>query len=110
METGTYAYIEGSSPQKKGDKARLMKPLMKYQASYCFQFWYFMYGSQMGCLRVLQINQKKEEKILWERCGQQGAQWQNAELSVLNEEAGSYVSFKPTTTAHETIYSFVLNS
>ena len=50
---GHYMYIEASSPARPGQLARLFTP--KYPAvnqDQCLQFYYHMYGSQIGKLNV----------------------------------------------------------
>lgn len=52
--TGSYAFIETSTPRKRGDNAILLSPVMKESRpiNQCLQFWYHMYGSSVGALQV----------------------------------------------------------
>lgn len=48
---GFYMYIETSRPRKDGDKARLLSPSFNINANsatYCFAFYYHMYGKHIG--------------------------------------------------------------
>ena len=41
---GYYMYIETSSPQTRGDVARLISPVQPNQDGKCLYFWYHAYG------------------------------------------------------------------
>jgi len=49
-------YIEASWPRNQGDIARLTSGRLSIQTSYrwCLNFWYHMFGNNMGTLRVKQ--------------------------------------------------------
>ncbi|XP_071956932.1 MAM and LDL-receptor class A domain-containing protein 1-like [Antedon mediterranea] len=51
-ETGMFAYIETSSPRVKGDIARIVSPVFDDTFGECMRFWFHMYGSGIGSLRV----------------------------------------------------------
>lgn len=46
--------MESSAPARKGDIARLASEKFKIVPNYdwCVQFWYQMYGTHVGALRV----------------------------------------------------------
>ena len=49
-------YTDASSG-KKGNKARLIGSVITDSAPHCLQFWYHMYGSDIGELNVyVQVN------------------------------------------------------
>ncbi|XP_022097778.1 MAM and LDL-receptor class A domain-containing protein 1-like isoform X1 [Acanthaster planci] len=48
---GTYLYAEASSPRQQGDFAFLISGVFD-DGDYCLEFWYHMYGSQVGSLNV----------------------------------------------------------
>ncbi|XP_035215511.1 mucin-5AC-like [Stegodyphus dumicola] len=83
---GFYLYGEASSPRKVNDTSRLFSPVYPYYLSGgCFVFWYHMYGSTIGGLRVY----LKPEGFLfgeflpdWEKWGNQGNQWLRGNLSI----------------------------
>ena len=71
--SGSYIYIEASG-RNFGDKARLLSDWMEPDETVCFQFWYHMYGSNIGNLSIyLKTNQS--EKLVWSLSGDQGNRW-----------------------------------
>ena len=52
--------------------------LILLDVTQCLVFYYFMYGSTMGTLRVNQISADNRTTILWERTGDQGRVWNQA--------------------------------
>ena len=81
---GYYMYIETSSPQKQGDKARLISP--EYQVApggSCVQFFYHMWGDSTGALNVyLKAGANIEPRPLWALSGDQGDLWRPARATV----------------------------
>ena len=67
-------YAEGSSPARTNDIARLISAEMPASEKRCMSFWYHMYGSSMGSLRVFKT-ENGVETLLWEKSGDQGNQW-----------------------------------
>ncbi|KAK0068562.1 MAM and LDL-receptor class A domain-containing protein 2, partial [Biomphalaria pfeifferi] len=81
---GHYAYIEASN-RAPNLRASLLTPNMTLNyPSNCVKFWYNMYGSTMGSLRVYRLFRGNRQQ-LWSRSGNQGQQWQMAEVSVLGD-------------------------
>ena len=83
---GTYMFIEASSPRKTGDKARFFSETLSAVPAKgtCLQFWYHMYGLDIGTLNVVQktTSGSKSENILWTLQGQQGNKWLNGKVSL----------------------------
>lgn len=51
--SGHYMYIESSYPRKQNDTARLISPVYKAtHGEHCLQFYYNMYGADVGALNV----------------------------------------------------------
>ena len=72
---GYYLYIEASSPRRQGDLARISTP--QYQAttgSMCLQFWYHMWGQNMGSLQIF-VQDSSGKKSIWKRSGNQVNLW-----------------------------------
>ena len=71
--TGYYAYIETSSPRRRGDYARLISgPFSDVQ---CLHFSYSMVGSTIGKLNIYHLIHGIELDI-WARSGKQrGSDW-----------------------------------
>jgi hypothetical protein len=61
-DRGYYLYIETSSPQKPGQKARIVSPKYAPSSSVCLKFHYHMYGASIGTLNVLLASTKQ---LLW---------------------------------------------
>ena len=45
-------YIETSYPRQPGDNAKLHSPKLQFSGNMCLQFFYHMYGSNMGEFKV----------------------------------------------------------
>ena len=80
------------SPQKNGDKARIEKAYTKTPpAGRCLQFWFMMYGANLGSLNVYRKVGNTLGKPIWNITGDQGVKrtWLKARV-MLN----STVDFK----------------
>ncbi|KAK9886525.1 hypothetical protein WA026_016802 [Henosepilachna vigintioctopunctata] len=77
---GYYMYIE-SSARSENDTAKLISPVYdKTINNTCFQFFYHMYGTTIGSLRVYlkMVNESSEldvSKAFFEKRGNQGNRW-----------------------------------
>lgn len=76
-------YIETSYPRKKGDIARFISPTYApVKGGQCFQFWYHMYGQDIGTLNVyMQIGQNLGIPV-WTRSGNRGNVWKVTQVSI----------------------------
>lgn len=70
---GRYAYLEGSG-RNKGEKSHLRSMTVLPNGDACFTFWYHMYGSGIGALRVYLVMGNTTRK-LWENSGNQQNVW-----------------------------------
>ena len=77
-------YIETSYPRKQGDKARLNSPThIAVKGGQCFQFWYHMYGQDIGTLNVyIKSPSAKPGVPVWVRSGDRGNIWKIAQVPV----------------------------
>lgn len=74
---GYYLYVE-ASPLLPGHSARLRsRPLRGSRGPQCLRFFYHMYGSGTGQLR-LHLDQNGEDMLLWQRSGEQSIAWLRA--------------------------------
>lgn len=75
--TGSYLFVEASPPRKPGERARIATPLSAKASGQCLQFWYHMYGKDMGTLQVHAIDNRTmtTSKLLWTKSGDQGKIW-----------------------------------
>ena len=76
-------YMEASSRQP-GDYAKLNSPKLRFNGSMCLQFYYHMYGADMGTLTV-NINKNS----VFKASGDEGDKWLKAEVNVTL--SGNYV-------------------
>lgn len=66
---GYYSYIETSSPRQQGDNAKMSR-MVKLSGKSCLRFYYHMFGSSMGTLKVKLCNQR-----IFEKTADQGNKW-----------------------------------
>ncbi|KAK6492242.1 neuropilin-1a isoform X1 [Huso huso] len=70
----------------ENEVARLLSPTVLPQSSdLCMSFWYHMFGSHIGRLRIKQRKQTAEgpvEIILWTVSGHQGSRWREGRLVI----------------------------
>lgn len=59
---GYYMYTEVSS-QRSGDKAQLLSPRYPKTSGKCLQFWYHMYGVDIGTLAVYKKVKTKKADV-----------------------------------------------
>ena len=98
---GYYMFIEGSSPQKTADKARLQTPWFPATTDYCLSFYYHMWGNvtdmpqAVGSLKVIILlkgqagNQMKE---VFSKRDDQGKKWHKAIVNLNNIHKYEYFS------------------
>ena len=85
-----YLYIETSSPRRPGDVARLQSPV-SYNRSYCFIFWYHMFGSSIQTLDIYAQGASDYKQLKWTMSGNQGNRWHKADVDfdITNITAGT---------------------
>lgn len=87
-------FIETSSPRRLNDKARFISQLFSPVPvrGKCLQFWYHMFGSDIGTLNVVQKTGpgNKSEQILWTLSGQQGNVWLNGRVSLSKKPSTNF--------------------
>jgi hypothetical protein len=79
---GTYLFIDAFKA-RAGQKALLESPLFQATPSYglCMDFWYTMYGQNMGSLNVY-VNVSNTTSLLWTQSGNKGEEWKNGRIPV----------------------------
>ena len=85
---GSYIYIESSSPRREGDIARLLSGPYNSDQTVCVQFFYHMFGPNVGYLAVAKFGKpfnKMRKKVLWRRTGQIDMYWHKAMLTIYDE-------------------------
>lgn len=72
LHLGYYVYAEASHPRQTGDRAHLVSPSLT--GDFCVQFYYHMYGSNMGTLRVFRLT-GSQRTIVGAFTGDRGNIW-----------------------------------
>ena len=82
--------IDASAPLVAGDTALLNSERLTPTAGFaCLSFWYHMYGSGIGQLRVLidhgipnthEIDDDQKQFPIWVLSGEQGNEWRKAQV------------------------------
>ena len=80
--SGYYMYIEASAPRSKGHKAWLRSPVFTPSSGRCLQFWYHMYGFNVGKLNVLKYSNGSRSSPLYSLNGNQGNSWKIAQVTI----------------------------
>ncbi|XP_071956926.1 MAM and LDL-receptor class A domain-containing protein 2-like [Antedon mediterranea] len=94
---GHYMYIETSTPRTNGDVAQLYSPTYKARAgSVCLEFWYHMYGPNIGSLNIYQQKNGIVSSVLWSKSSNEGIIWNIDQLS-LTADADFQVVFEGIT-------------
>lgn len=84
--SGYFMYIEASG-KPAGYRARLTSSDFKNAGTggsspYCLSFFYHMYGSRIGLLRIYVTSLNgQQQALIWSKSGNQGQQWQYGKAS-----------------------------
>ncbi|KAH9500542.1 hypothetical protein Btru_072226, partial [Bulinus truncatus] len=85
--SGYYMFIDYTSNRQSGDRARLASQMFppSQNKDYCFSFWYNIFGSDIGSLKVLVMFNASydiitSEATLWQWSNQTNAQWMSAQV------------------------------
>ena len=84
ISSGYYIYAEASFPRQNGDRAQLFSP--KLIGDYCLQFYYYMYGAQMGALHVVVLVGAQRTK-LGSITGDRGQKWYKVDTDIRSAQA-----------------------
>ena len=86
-QNGIYLFIEAKSV-KQGEKAILESTLFLPTPSYgiCFDFWYHMYGRDMGSLSIY-TNVSNLQSLIWTQFGNKNNMWFNGQVSIRSSKA-----------------------
>lgn len=80
-------YTEASSPRSRGDKARLISPTNPATAGSCVEFWYHMYGTDVGTLNVFaRTGSTLPRRPIWSENGNQGNAWKVARKTIVSTQ------------------------
>ena len=83
---GRYLFIESSWPRQTDEKAVVLSETIPVKGSgKCVRFWYHMYGTDIGTLRVLmRVGYAISESVVWELTGNQGNKWQYGQAPMIS--------------------------
>ncbi|XP_067654504.1 MAM and LDL-receptor class A domain-containing protein 1-like [Haliotis asinina] len=79
---GEYVFIEASSPRINGDNAQLISANIPASNTTCFHFYYHMYGTAVGTLRVWYKESGAYPVPIWEQAGSKGNAWQKGQITI----------------------------
>lgn len=82
--SGYYIYAEASFPRQNGDRARLLSP--KLIGDYCLQFYFHMYGAQMGALHLF-VLVGAQRTNLGSYTGNRGNTWYLGKANIRGSQA-----------------------
>nr|XP_020447005.1 MAM and LDL-receptor class A domain-containing protein 1-like isoform X2 [Monopterus albus] len=94
---GYYLYVDSSVGEQGATSFLISDVFQPSTRGHCLTFWYHIYGSHVGTLRVFTNDRKlhsggNEEGILrWIETGNKGDKWQEAHVFVKHEEAFWFV-------------------
>ncbi len=78
LYTGAYAFIETSSPRRKGDVARFFSKTFRAAKARCMTFYYHMMAytaSHMGAFNVYIEKKNSPRQLLFSKNSTQGSEW-----------------------------------
>ena len=80
---GVYLFVDASLPSQPGFTALLESTLFFPTPTHgrCMDFWYHMYGKDMGTLNIYS-NVSNKNVLLWSHSGDKGNQWLNGKISI----------------------------
>ncbi|XP_036360425.1 MAM and LDL-receptor class A domain-containing protein 1-like isoform X2 [Octopus sinensis] len=76
---GHYLYIEASN-KRKGQKARLVSPLVKSVGMVCVSVYYYMYGSDIKDLKIYVMSGSNSPQQIFAKSGSSGRRWNQAQV------------------------------
>ncbi|XP_034192105.2 MAM and LDL-receptor class A domain-containing protein 1 isoform X1 [Osmia lignaria lignaria] len=85
---GGYAYIDSSFPRRPGDRARLISasfPAPSADTPMCMHFWFHMFGSGIGVLKLFLRNFRSLDtplREIWSLNGNAGNTWFVAQITI----------------------------
>ncbi|XP_071851180.1 MAM and LDL-receptor class A domain-containing protein 1-like isoform X5 [Apostichopus japonicus] len=84
--SGSYAFIESSSPQGKGFKAQILSTLLSGDRTRCLEFYLHMYGDQMGTLNVYKRTEDLKMENVFTLSENKGDVWRKAQVTLDTSE------------------------
>ncbi|KAJ8299824.1 hypothetical protein KUTeg_023884 [Tegillarca granosa] len=89
-DQGFYMYIDATG-RNKGERAWFYSQYFQPSPAACFTFWYYMYGANVGSLRLYKPDPSRTV-MLWNATGNQGNIWRQAFVQI-NSSTAFQVTF-----------------
>ncbi|XP_054094182.2 apical endosomal glycoprotein isoform X4 [Callithrix jacchus] len=90
---GYFMLLDPTDPLARGHSAHLLsRPQVPAVSTECLSFWYYLYGPQIGTLR-LAMRREGEDTHLWSRSGTHGNRWHQA-WATLSHQPGSQAPYQ----------------
>uniref|UniRef100_K1Q6C7 MAM and LDL-receptor class A domain-containing protein 2 n=1 Tax=Magallana gigas TaxID=29159 RepID=K1Q6C7_MAGGI len=89
-----FIYLEADYVSTGGNAVLSVKPYAIKNVPQCLVFYYSMYGSTMGSLRVNKISANNRTSILWQKQGDQGPAWNQAYVDLVNSDANTKITIE----------------
>ena len=81
--SGKFMYIESSAPRRPGQKAWLVSKQIGFSTPMCLNFYYHMYGTQIGSLNVyVKTGVALPSTPVWTKSQNQGQMWNLAQATI----------------------------
>ncbi|XP_054714592.1 LOW QUALITY PROTEIN: MAM and LDL-receptor class A domain-containing protein 2-like [Uloborus diversus] len=87
---GYFMYLKASWYYRKGDKAHLVAPRQNATSGRCFNFWYHMFGQDVGTLNVI-VRTDQGNTTIWSKSDSQGNAWKQGMRTVKSDDPYSIV-------------------
>jgi hypothetical protein len=83
-------FIETSAPRVKGDKARLISKVYPTSGPKCFNFYFYMYGADIGSLNVYVLTNASSsafssEALKWTMSGKNPNNWEQGSFNLTSK-------------------------
>ncbi|CAL1289274.1 unnamed protein product [Larinioides sclopetarius] len=82
---GFFMYISASWMYRKGQKAHLVSLKQNATDKRCFNFWYHMYGEDVGTLNLI-VRTDTGNTTIWSKTNSQGNAWKQAMRTIRSED------------------------
>ncbi|KXJ25074.1 MAM and LDL-receptor class A domain-containing protein 2 [Exaiptasia diaphana] len=85
---GNYIHVDGSIG-RKNYTARIESEWISTRENLCLQFWFHMWGKDIGSLKVL-MKTNQSEKVIWHSYGDQDDQWKFGQVPLTSDGRNRY--------------------
>jgi hypothetical protein len=75
-------YMETSSPRSKGHKTWLVSKQFQKTSGKCLQFYFHMYGTSIGKLNILLLQNNSRSAPVWSMGSNLGNRWRVAQVTL----------------------------